>query len=278
MISLVQPYVCRTLTTVTTRSYIGPAARRGIHTNSSSTVRASFKPWLWGAALIASASIMCQQTIYLDSDASPTLDETIDPASSLSFPNTLKIQSKVPLPTLTLVGVGVRTVSFLGIQVYSVGFYADMNNPKLNQIPKSASPREKIEHIVQNSPCVLRIIPTRSTSFSHLRDGFIRAIQARMTLFRKNGALSKEEEFSIQAPLHKFKTMFPNTPLAKHAPLDILLTPPEPSQPRGLIIRDLGSVQHDWLAKEFFMAYFEGNGLSPAMQKSVFSRLQDFGQ
>lgn len=57
---------------------------------------------------------------------------TVDPATSIAFPNTLRIQSKTPLPTFTLVGVGVRTVSFLGIRVYSVGFYADMDNPRLS--------------------------------------------------------------------------------------------------------------------------------------------------
>lgn len=91
----------------------------------------------------------------------------------------------------------------------------------------------------------------------------MRTLQARLALFRQSGKLSKEEELSIQSPLHKFKTMFPNTPLAKRTPLDILLAPPESRQPRNLIIRDLGSVQHDWLAKEFFLAYFEGDGLSP---------------
>lgn len=39
--------------------------------------------------------------------------------------------SKIKLPELTLLGVGVRTVSFLGIKVYSVGFYADLENPDL---------------------------------------------------------------------------------------------------------------------------------------------------
>jgi hypothetical protein len=43
----------------------------------------------------------------------------------------LKVESKSPLPPFELVGVGVRTVSFLGIKVYSVGFYADLANPKL---------------------------------------------------------------------------------------------------------------------------------------------------
>ena len=32
---------------------------------------------------------------------------------------------------MSLVGVGVRTVSFLIMKVYSVGFYADLNNPHL---------------------------------------------------------------------------------------------------------------------------------------------------
>lgn len=56
----------------------------------------------------------------------------VDPATSIAFPNTLVIPSKAPLPKFSLVGVGVRTVSFLGIKVYSVGFYADLDNPRLN--------------------------------------------------------------------------------------------------------------------------------------------------
>lgn len=123
----------------------------------------------------------------------------------------------------------------------------------------------------------------------------MRALQARMVLCRQRGTLTKEEELSVQSPLHKFKTMFPNTPMAKHAPLDILLAPPEPRQPRNLIVRDLGSVQHDWLAQEFVLAYFEGNGISPPvcrsvgfllpaidillqLKKAVIDRLGEFGQ
>jgi hypothetical protein len=46
------------------------------------------------------------------------------------MPDNLKLSSP-----LTLVGVGVRTVSFLGIRVYSVGFYADLDNPNLKASP-----------------------------------------------------------------------------------------------------------------------------------------------
>ena len=52
----------------------------------------------------------------------------VDPSTSITFPKTMHIPSRVPIPDLNLIGVGVRTVSFLGIKVYSVAFYADLNN------------------------------------------------------------------------------------------------------------------------------------------------------
>jgi hypothetical protein len=57
---------------------------------------------------------------------------SVDPDTSIAFPATLRIPSKSPLPKFTLVGLGVRKVSFLGIKVYSIGLYADLDNPKLN--------------------------------------------------------------------------------------------------------------------------------------------------
>lgn len=99
----------------------------------------------------------------------------------------------------------------------------------------------------------------------------MRALQAHLLLCRQRGTLSPEEEASVQSPLRKFKSIFPNTPLAKHTPLDILLTPPtpDPKQPRSLIVRDLGSVQSDWLAPEFVLAYFEGEGISPPVSTQL---------
>ena len=91
----------------------------------------------------------------------------------------------------------------------------------------------------------------------------MRSLQARMVLFRQRGQLTQEEESEAQSPLRKFKSMFPNTALPKHTPLEIILLAPEPNQPRTLIVRDLGALQNDWVAREFVMAYFEGNGISP---------------
>lgn len=46
----------------------------------------------------------------------------VDPATNVAHPNVLTPASA---PALALVGVGVRTVSFLRMKVYSAGFYVD---------------------------------------------------------------------------------------------------------------------------------------------------------
>lgn len=153
----------------------------------------------------------------------------------------------------------------------------------------SATPEEKIDYLVHNTACVIRIgtifclsssfvvagspsreVPTRTTSYTHLRDAFIRSLQARQQLLRSRGTLSDDTIMSIQSPINKLKTLFPNTPLNKHTPLDILLTPPFPDKPRTLILRDLGVIQDDWVAQEFVLAYFEGDGNSPAVSQFPF--------
>ncbi|KIJ68676.1 hypothetical protein HYDPIDRAFT_53356, partial [Hydnomerulius pinastri MD-312] len=241
------------------------------------------KPLLWGAAATFAAAFALQQsttTVHLDAPPPAVNEEVeIDPATSIEFPKELRIPSRFPLPKYSLVGVGVRTVSFLGIQVYSVGFYADLANPKLN-IPVTATAEEKIDHIVRNTSCVIRIVPTRNTSYSHLRDGFMRALTARLQLAKSRGTLTPETEFAIQAPLRKLKTIFPSTAVAKGYPLNVHLTAPtgDPERPRNLVFLDLGAVNNDWVAEEFVLAYFEGQGISPPMKKAVVERLQTFGK
>jgi hypothetical protein len=57
---------------------------------------------------------------------------TVDPSTSIAFPKTIQVPAKVPIPPLTLLGVGVRSVTFIGIKVYSAGLYVDLNNPNLH--------------------------------------------------------------------------------------------------------------------------------------------------
>lgn len=79
----------------------------------------------------------------------------------------------------------------------------------------------------------------------------MRSLQARMSGQLKDKSLSPDEAEDAQSPIRKLKSMFPNTPLSKGSPLEILLLPPSKSagEKRTLVVRDLGSVENDWLAK-----------------------------
>ncbi|TGZ83985.1 hypothetical protein EX30DRAFT_303236 [Ascodesmis nigricans] len=123
------------------------------------------------------------------------------------FPRTLKLEDGV----YHLLGLGIRTVSFLNIQVYVGGLYVHEDDlPGLQmavlkrvvgQQATAATITERedmkkmlldggekgervwrellldLEHTKWRS--AWRIVPTRNTDFQHLRDGFVRGIQAR---------------------------------------------------------------------------------------------------
>lgn len=142
-------------------------------------------------------------------------------------------------------------------------------------------PEDRIKYIIRNSSCLIRIglpyifllythgfltvmvVPTRSTSYTHLRDAFMRALQTRLASGIRDGTLTEEVAQEAASPLRKLKSIFPNAPLAKHASLDIFLSAPSSSRPRALVFRDLGSITNDWVATELVLHYFEGNGPSP---------------
>ncbi|VBB75521.1 Putative protein of unknown function [Podospora comata] len=112
-----------------------------------------------------------------------------------------------PETEYTLVGLGTRTVTFIGISVYVVGFYiatADIAAlqsalvKKVNPIATTLVPGERDqlrnelldpaegaklwdELLSHNIPArtAFRVIPVRDTDFHHLRDGFVNAIKTR---------------------------------------------------------------------------------------------------
>lgn len=95
----------------------------------------------------------------------------------------------------------------------------------------------------------------------------MRALQERMGLAKKAGNMTEDKEYEISSPMLKLKSLFPNSPLTKHTPLDIYLTAPVPGKLRSLIFRDMGSIDNDWVATEFVLHYFEGAGPSPPVRR-----------
>ncbi|KAI9462938.1 chalcone-flavanone isomerase-domain-containing protein [Russula earlei] len=234
------------------------------------------RPIALGAAALALSLSAAVGFVHLDSNIFREKESTVvEPATSFEFPATLRIPSRGALPEFTLLGVGVGVVTFFKIKVYSAAFYADLSNPSL-KIPSSASPEEKLAYIVRNTACVLRIVPTRNTTYSHIRDGFIRTLQARHWAASEAGELSSDEQLNLQAPIAQLRSALSNMPFKKGTPLDLVLTHPDPKQPRALIFWELGAVQNDWVARELILSFFDGRSNksnSAALQQSVFNRV-----
>lgn len=137
-----------------------------------------------------------------------------------------------------LVGLGIRTVSFLSIQVYVVGLYlatSDISTLQallvrkaartesastlvsgekeaLRKILLDAEESEQVwDEVLKNGRMrsILRIVPTRNTDFAHLRDGWVRGITAR-SQGRTRGQDVKErfEDEGFGISVAAFKAIF----------------------------------------------------------------------
>ncbi|KAI0967550.1 chalcone-flavanone isomerase [Xylaria arbuscula] len=154
-----------------------------------------------------------------------------------TFPRLLELaigaeggQEKANGVEYTLVGLGVRTVTFLGFEVYMVGYYIATQDiaalqarliKEINPIATTLISTEKdalrqalldpergeklwnsiLEEIRPRS--LFRIIPVRDTDFHHLRDGFVRAITARS---QGNNAEFGDEAFGLA--MKDFRSLF----------------------------------------------------------------------
>lgn len=76
----------------------------------------------------------------------------MDPATSIAFPTQLKTVSDTPI--LALVGVGVRTVSFLRVKVYSAGFYLDQ---KADLPRRDAWDEEAVRKLIERHATAIQI-------------------------------------------------------------------------------------------------------------------------
>ena len=145
------------------------------------------------------------RTIHLS--ATPTATSQTAPTPSLPAGTTPVPDPDTPSGTeYQLLGLGIRTVSLLSIQVYVVGLYvASPDIAKLQErlirtidpVATTLVPGEKQKlrevlldpeksHEVWNEllkhgeiRTAFKIVPTRNTDFMHMRDGFVRGITAR---------------------------------------------------------------------------------------------------
>lgn len=151
------------------------------------------------------------------------------------FPRTLEFrdeeESAEKKEQYQLIGLGIRTVSFLGIQVYVVGMYIATDDiaalqkamvKRVNPLASTLVAGEKgilkkdlldpetseqvWDHVLRDCGVrtVIRIVPTRNTDFGHLRDAFVRHITARSQ--GKDKADYQDDAFP--AAVSDFKQLF----------------------------------------------------------------------
>ncbi|KAI0017791.1 chalcone-flavanone isomerase-domain-containing protein [Xylariomycetidae sp. FL0641] len=207
----------------------------------------------------------------------------------------------------TLVGLGTRTVSFLGIQVYVVGYYvatADVAAlqaalvKRVNAIATTLVPGEKDElrktllDPVQGEALwsallrdvrprsLFRVVPVRDTDFHHLRDGFVRAVAA-----RSQAPGSGKEEFGDEAfaqAMSQFKALFNRGKVPKTR--EMLLC--RDADGRLSILYDdgksgglasLGSVQDERLSRLLWLNWLAGAKVaSEPARKNIVEGIMEF--
>lgn len=201
----------------------------------------------------------------------------------------------------TLVGLGTRSVSFLGINVYVLGFYiatqdiADLQQHLVRKISPIASTlvasekddlRAKLVDPVEGEQIwdellragiparsMVRVVPVRDTDFHHLRDGFVRAIQA-------HEGKAKDEEFG--EAMREFKRIFNRGKVPKQKELLMLrdkagkltlVYDEGKSSGRELI----GTVRDERISRALWMNYLGGKKVASEEAKtSIVNGIMEF--
>ncbi|TKA55368.1 hypothetical protein B0A53_02292 [Rhodotorula sp. CCFEE 5036] len=231
----------------------------------------------------------------------PSTQVFVDPTTSTPFPHRLVAPDGTT--HLRLVGTGVRTVSFLNIRVYTAAFY--VSEPELDAalagklagweayaperlipppLAKSTAGEEKLlrgEHLMdtllEKADTAVIIIPLRNTSLAHLRDGFSRALVARLKNPRVADDLTAASSSEATgAALVDFKSFFPNKNLAKGMPLELYYSAKNRDvtfQLRNEKTRSpeiLGTLRDPVLSRELMLSYFSDSAApSPELVKNV---------
>ncbi|CAD6890722.1 unnamed protein product [Tilletia controversa] len=226
-----------------------------------------------------------------------------DPATGTELPESLPSPLSYQGPELRLVGLGVRTVSFLKVRVYVAGVYVDQG--ALERVRREAGVGAEVRALEGKSteevvkalldagvPFVIRIVPVRSTDFNHMRDGFTRSVQARLKAARKANILPPAADEDLSLSLQSLKSLFPPSALPKGSTLDLVVHPSSSSSSRVAgKARMALSLEHDgkvlgtlappvpgseaskggWsVAKELVLAYVaDKNEISTPLKQSV---------
>lgn len=170
-----------------------------------------------------------------------------------------------------LVGLGSRSVTFLYITVYSVGFYAKESDlAKFVAATKSTTTADSVlspafrdqffaPGAIERS---LRLSPYRTVEMSHLRDGLGRALESRAGAIATN-----DNREALLNDILKFKQLFPKDKANAGDAIVFLV--------KGNSIemewngKYIGNMESPFVARYLFEAYVDENSPTPTAKKSI---------
>jgi Chalcone isomerase like len=237
----------------------------------------------------------------------PTFPKTIH-LSSLDAPANASVVDKGQ-QEYHLVGLGIRTVSFFGIQVYVVGLYIAVPDiatlqerlvRKMDPVATTLVPgeREKLKELLLDPVkgeevwdeilkdggirTALRIVPTRNTDFMHLRDGWVRGITGRTQARMVAGDQSFNDE-TFGASVNEFKAIW-GSGARKSVPTGetLMLTRDAQGKMAAWIEEKqgslkLGGVNDERISRLIWLGYLAGKNVSSeGARRSVVDGVLDF--
>ncbi|KAG0242537.1 hypothetical protein BGW41_003895 [Actinomortierella wolfii] len=267
------------------RSWLSQSAR-GVAQPTAVAVavqrKAQWTPWM--SVAVATTGVLAwnlgSSIVY--ADASSEASHVIDPDSKLEIPRTIPAEDGSPA---RLLGLGVRKITFLQVQVYVVGLYVkasdlDDHNSRFRTIPEiqkfqkddNQSADEAYRAMVRAPvELVLRIAPVRNTNGPHLRDGFTRSL----TQAAKDQKLNTVDNEEAMDGIMEFKNLFPKGKInvgsallfRKHA--DGIMTIEFDGE-------TLGIIKNEWVIENFFMGYLQSKKpISPKARDSIGNAIHD---
>ncbi|ORZ16242.1 chalcone-flavanone isomerase-domain-containing protein [Absidia repens] len=211
-----------------------------------------------GMATAVSYFTWMSTTVYSEAQTPVYAGAVEDPSTHILFPMYLNTNADWK----RLVGLGVRQVSFLNINVYVLGLYMrseDIGELQTNSKWKHFDKAQFLEQeelalslLDQPVDVSIRIVPVRNTNTQHLRDGFTRSLLQRMRAQSKT--MTEDEEKEIMDAIRDFKTKFVNAKVKKDT--EFVFTKTRKGEFKMEYEgKDMGTVDNKWLAINFIMTY-----------------------
>ncbi|KAF9345552.1 Altered inheritance of mitochondria protein 18 mitochondrial [Mortierella sp. AD094] len=272
-----------------TPSFTPTSLRAPIHrhlgrTAVVTTTRAQDRWNPWMVATATAAGVLSWQLGYsmVEAESPAKSNVVVDPDSKVGFPLTIRSEDGSPA---RLLGLGVRKITFLKVQVYVVGLYAkesdlDDHNSRFRALPEvqkfqqtdqlmaDAAFRAMVQTPIE---LILRIVPVRNTNGPHLRDGFTRSL----TQSAKEQKLSEPENEEAMEGIMEFKALFPKGKINANQAL-VFRKSPDGSMTILLDNEVLGTLRNKWVIENFFLGYLNGNKpISEKARDSISQGIQD---